>query len=100
MGTKFTRDRAGMSKITRTLGRDAAMQAANRGLAFARASAPVRTGEYKASLRVEEADVTVGGETRKGAKLVADADHGSWVEWGRGASHVLARSVDAIERGG
>lgn len=100
MGASFRKDSAGMAKITRTMGREACVQAANRGLTFARANAPVRTGDYKASLHVEAAPVTVAGQTRMGAKLVADSDHGQWVEWGRGASHVLARAVDAIEKAG
>lgn len=90
---------SGMKRIVRTLGGPAARAGAERGKAWAQANAPVRTGQYRASFRVEGADVRAGGETRKGARLVNTSDHARWVEYGNGAKHILRRSIDHIERG-
>lgn len=99
MASRFKVNKAGMRKITRTMGGAACQAGAERGKKWAEANSPVRTGEYQGSFEVVPADVTVAGETRKGARLVNTSDHAKWVEWGRGAKHVLARSVDVIEKG-
>lgn len=99
MATTFRRNAAGMSSITRTMGAQAALQAAQRGAAWARANAPVRTGNYRSQIVAEPATVEVGGKTRQGARVVAKADYSAGVEWGRGASHLLGRTVDYIEKG-
>lgn len=99
MATTFKRNGPGMSAITRNMGAEVSVQAARRGLAWAQMNAPVRTGEYKSKLKVEPATVTVKGRERKGARIVAEADHSFGVEWGRGAVHLLGRAVDYIEKG-
>lgn len=95
MASKFKVNRAGMARITRTLGRPAAVRAAERGKSWAEANSPVLTGEYKNSFVVQPANV--GKDGRQGARLVNTSGHAADVEWGRGAKHVLKRSVDAIE---
>lgn len=99
MANHFRVNRAGMSRITRTMGGDACESAAQRGLRWAQAHAPVETGEYRRSFEVESAEVTVSGQRRKGARLVNTSDHAWAVEWGTGGKHILARAADEIERG-
>lgn len=94
----FKVNNSGMKQITRTMGRDATMAAAEKGARWARQNAPVRTGEYRDSFRVVPAMVKVSGELRQGAKLVNTSDHAWHVEWGYGAKHVLQRAIDVIER--
>lgn len=95
MASRFKVNTAGMNRIVRTLGRPAAIRAAERGKSWAEANSPVLTGEYKASFEVEPAKV--GKDGRDGARLVNTSDHAFAVEAGRGAKHVLRRAVDAIE---
>lgn len=63
---------------------------------YARSVAPVVTGEYRDSFRVEQSK----GE----AHLINDADYAAAVEWGKGsehasAHHVLSQTADYIEGG-
>lgn len=97
MSKQFKVNSAGMNQIIRTQGQPAAMRAAQRGKSWAEANAPVRTGEYKRSFEVQEAEV--GSDKRKGARLVNTSGHAWAVEVGNGAKHILKRSVDAIENG-
>lgn len=58
----------------------------------ARASAPVDTGAYRASIRVE----MVRGKNRVIGKVVAASDHGMVVESKHGT---LGRALGAVNRG-
>lgn len=76
----------------------AMVTAGERGVAFVRREAPVRSGAYRDSVTVEAVDVTVGGRTRKGARVAATDPKAQHVEWANG-THLLARAVDVVERG-
>lgn len=74
------------------------VEAAEAGKAFAQRIAPVRTGEYEKSFRIE-------GELRGGprhdraeARLVNDSPHAADVEWrNHGGERILGRTADFIE---
>lgn len=72
----------------------AMVEAAERGKTWAERNSPRRTGEYASSFVVEPAMI----DGTAGARLVNTSDHAVYVEWANG-THVLARSVDAIEGG-
>ena len=106
MSRSFDRSRSLVKDLANTSAMSAAMVATARvGQHWAEANAP-RSGlpkepgtpVYADSFEVQAVDVTVGGDTRKGAALVNTAPHAYAVEWVNGA-HVLARAVDAIEKG-
>lgn len=99
MSTRFERNDAGMRAITRTLGAQAALQAAQRGASWVQSNAPVRTGQYRSSIEAIPTTVLVKGQPRQGAAVVSTSDHAPWVEYGRGGMHLLSRSVNIIERG-
>lgn len=99
MPTTFRANDAGMRTITATMGAQAALQAAQRGVQYARSIAPVRTGEYRRSLQAIPTKVNVGNQIREGAAIVTTSPHGVYVEWGHSAKHVLARTADVVERG-
>jgi hypothetical protein len=91
-----------------SLGR-ALQQAAQLGADYARSIAPRDSGDYAASIRVEDGP-TVGGTGRFAARqsvnLVATDPAAAAVEWGRGGRaggrgghRVLGRAVDVIENG-
>ncbi len=97
----YVPDRAGMRALARSAGIGAAcVAAANKGRAEAERIAPRDSGEYANSFRVRAETVRAGraNEPRAGAVLENVSDHAAAVEWEHGY-HVLARSVDAIERG-
>jgi uncharacterized RmlC-like cupin family protein len=73
----------------------------NRGMGYAEATAPVDTGEYKASFRVTV--TTTGGTAR--ARLSNTCDHAIYVEFAHrvhnstrivAGQHILGRSIDAM----
>jgi hypothetical protein len=91
-------DEAGMTALTRSGEvQDLMLEAGQRGADWCRDNAPVLTGEYRDSFVVLPADVDLNGDKRAGAILTNTSDHAWAVEWGQGAQHTLARSVDAIE---
>jgi hypothetical protein len=106
MSTSFDRSRSLVRDLANTTAMSAAMVAtAKVGQNWAEGNAPRSglpkkpgTAVYADSFEVQAVDLTVDGQTRKGAALVNTAPHASAVEWVNGA-HVLARAVDAIERG-
>lgn len=106
MSSSFDRSRTLVADLANTAQMSAAMVAtAQVGKNWADANAPRssrtdtgRSQRYADSFEVQPTEVKVGGQTRKGAALVNTAPHASAVEWVNGA-HVLARAVDAIERG-
>lgn len=72
----------------------AMVEAAGRGKEWAERNSPRRSGEYATSFEVQPAVI----DGTAGARLVNTSDHAVHVEWTNG-THVLARSVDAIEGG-
>jgi hypothetical protein len=96
----FEPDKAGLAALARSPEVGQAMvDAAESAIPYAQSISPVLTGEYRDSFAAFAVDVDVAGETRAGAVLTNTSSHAWAVEWGQGAEHVLARSVDAIERG-
>ena len=102
----FDRSRSLVRDLANTPTMSAAMVAsAQVGKGWAETNAPRSNGPkdpgedvYADSFEIHPIDITVGGQTRKGAALVNTADHAAYVEWVNGA-HVLARAADVIERG-
>lgn len=102
----FDRSNSLVSELASTPAMSRAMVAsAQVGLNWAEANAPRSTGprdpakpRYADSFEVQPVDVTVDGQTRKGAALVNTSPQAPYVEWVNGA-HILARAVDVIERG-
>ena len=102
----FDRSRSLVKDLANTPTMSAAMVAsAQVGRNWAETNAPRSRGPkepgedvYADSFEVRPVDVTVNGQTRKGAALVNTADHAAYVEWVNGA-HVLARAADVIEKG-
>lgn len=86
MASKIRLSSAGMRELLRSSGIRAALRGPAEAVAArARASAPVETGEYKASIRVESATTD-----RVVERVVADAPHALVVEAKTGN---LARSL-------
>lgn len=75
--------------------------AAENGKRFAESISPVRTGEYKASFRVETSAHGGPRHNRAEARLVNDSEHSTDVEWlNHGGERILGKTVDFIERHG
>lgn len=92
-------DRRGLERLANSAAMGQAMvTAAAAGEDFLNREAPERTGAYKAGITVSQVDVVVGGRRRRGARLAATDPKSQYVEWVNG-THVLARAVDAIEKG-
>lgn len=81
----FKRDAAKSPEVQAVL-----VARAEAGKSFAERVAPVDTGEYRRSFRVE----VTGGQVR----LVNISDHAVFVETKNG-DRVLARAIDIIEKG-
>lgn len=104
--TRVTLERGLVPALARTPQMSQAMvSSAAVGKSWAEANAPRDPGprdpgkpRYAESFAVEPADVVVDGQTRRGAALVNTSPQAPYVEWVNGA-HILARAVDAIERG-
>lgn len=66
------------------------------GAQAARATAPVDTGEYAASIHTEDGGIVKVGNlsARQSYRVVADADHSIFVEL---RDHPLQGAIDAIE---
>lgn len=100
---EFTLDHAGLGQLLRSAPiRELVLEAAEGGAEFARHIAPRETGEYVASIYVE--DGGLGGRRRDRAMslIVADVRHAAAVEFGTDhvpAHHVLGRTIDIIETG-
>jgi hypothetical protein len=93
---RYKADFKGTGELMRGPEMQAAMrQIAEEGADIARAIAPERTGEYKASIRVETLSRGGPHEDRAEGRIVADSDHAADVEW-RDGHHTLARAVDAL----
>lgn len=78
---------------------DAMSEAAEMALDHAQGIAPVDTGEYRDSFRVEQSS----GSDRAEARLVNDDEGAGGIEWGKGGSdghHTLAQTADWLEGGG
>lgn len=79
------------------------MDKARGGAAYAQSIAPVRTGEYAASIVAE--DGGLGGHNRDRAMglIIATAPHSAAVEWGNARNdhpyHVLTRTIPIVETG-
>lgn len=100
MANPFEVDHDGISELARSSAvGDQMVAAAEAAIPYAQSISPVKTGDYRDSFVAVPIDVKVSGETRAGAALTNTSNHAWAVEWGQGAEHVLARSVDAIERG-
>jgi hypothetical protein len=72
---------------------------AEEGKALAESIAPVETGEYKSSFRVEvtaHGGLGVGGD-RAQANLINDSPHAAYVEW-QDNKHVLAKAADYMQK--
>lgn len=83
--------------------RDAVRQIGEKGLAFAETISQDfrRTGDYADSFEVVEASVDISpsrpGRFRAAAILQNTSRHATAVEVGRGAHHVLARTLEFLE---
>lgn len=101
-GFQLKLDRRGMAALANSAVMGQAMStAARRGADFIDrevSSFKNPTGSYAAGVQVQEVDVVVAGQKRKGARLAATSDHSQYVEWVNG-THLLARAVDAVEKG-
>ena len=94
---RYRPDLRGTNALMRSAGvRDFLRGEAERAMGIAQAISPVRTGDYKASFRVETSDSGGVHGDRAAAYLVNDSEHAARVEWEDGF-HVLARAVGAIE---
>lgn len=99
MANPFEVDHDGISALARSSAvGDQMVAAAEAAIPYAQSISPVETGEYRSSFVARPADVRVSGERRAGAVLENTSDHAVAVEFIDG-KHVLARTVDVIERG-
>ena len=99
MAQPFEVDHDGISELARSSAvGDQMVAAAEAAIPYAQSISPVETGEYRSSFVALPATVKVSGQTRAGAILTNTSDHALAVEFIDG-DHVLARTVDAIERG-
>lgn len=101
MGARYDLDRAGLGRLLRSPGMQAEMRRrAELVAARARALAPVETGEYRASIRVESGIRPADGPraARAVGRVIAGVPHALLVEFGtekRPGSRVLGRALDA-----
>lgn len=95
---RYKPDHAGVGELMRSDGvRDFLRGVAQRAIPLAESISPERTGDYKASFRVETGEVNANGR-RAAAFIVNDSDHAVLVEWHDGF-HVLARTAGMIGEG-
>lgn len=101
---EFTPDHAGLGELLRGPEMHSMiMDRARGGAQFAQRIAPVRSGEYQASIHAEDAGLGGPAHDRVAGLVVADCEHAAAVEWGNAhqphAYHVLARTLDVVEAG-
>jgi hypothetical protein len=76
---------------------------ANRALPHAVAIAPVHTGDYISSFRIEEGTTVIAAMRRVAVLLLNFSDHAIIVELGSDSygegSHVLGKTLDHLNRG-
>lgn len=91
-------DRAGLGRYLRESTELKALlhAAAEVGAQAARAAAPVDTGAYRESIRVEDAGID---RDRQAVRVVADIRYAADVEYRRGSHRPLGQAVNAIEAG-
>jgi hypothetical protein len=97
---RYKPDLKGTNELMRSAGvRDHLRSVAEAAIPYAESISPERTGDYKASFRVETTDSGGPRDNRASAYLVNDSPHAARVEWEDGF-HVLARVADHIQHGG
>lgn len=98
--SRFRASYKGIGQMLNTPWMEAAMrERAEKVRARAAATAPVETGRYKASLRVESGMHGGDHHDRAFARVVADVPYGLIVEYGtskQAAHHTLAHALDAV----
>jgi hypothetical protein len=97
---RYEKNIKGLNELMRSAGvRDHLRAVAEAAIPYAQEISPERTGEYKASFRVETTDSGGPLGNRAAAYLINDSPHAARVEW-EDDFHVLARVADHIQHGG